>query len=82
MRRHVSEAPHQRERNLGTLQHPHLGQMEEEEQITQNFSSHRRGFLTTGFAHMIPSTQPPIDMGNSFGACLQSHLQTSPPTHQ
>ena len=37
MRRHVSEAPHQRELNLGTLQHPHLGQMEEEEQITQNF---------------------------------------------
>ena len=41
------------------------------------------GVLAPGSAHARPSAQPPIDMSGNFRRmCLQSHLQTSPPTPQ
>ena len=41
------------------------------------------GVLAPGSAHARPSARPPIGMSKNFPAkCLQSHLQTSPPTPQ
>ena len=41
-------------------------------------------YIPPGFAHARPSAQPPIDVSKTIlePTCLQSHLQTSPPTPQ
>ena len=41
------------------------------------------GVLAPGSAHARPSSQPPISTSGNFRrTCLQSHLQTSPPSPQ
>ena len=64
---------------------PHLTKFQKHQvKTTSKFPLTPLGVLAPGSAHARPSARPPFDMSAKKlrRTCLQSHLQTSPPTPQ